>query len=141
MKTLKVLIALWITLSFSANLANAQEKENGTVSYYMPLEFNFELWCGDVFIDFIHDIYVEGHVVVHYKNGERIWMKITACETFMFNGVTYEFNGLSEIVEEDIQEVHYNVKGDDGSHYVGSVTIIEGNPTTWTFSKAMCPGN
>ena len=140
MKTLKILIALCIMLGFTTNTLNAQEKANGTVSYSMDVEVALELWCEGIYIDFIHDVYVEAHARVHYDNGDVTWMKATVHGNFLFNGVTYEINGKTTLIAEDIQEAHYELKGDDGSHYVGILTADD-NLHTFTFSKALCPGN
>jgi len=140
MKPIKFLPILCILLSFSVPVINAQEEEEGTYSFFMPVEVEFELWCGDVFIDFIDGVYAEAHFRVHYCDGSMIWMKFTTHGTFQFKGVTYEVSGKSNKLDEDIQEGHYNVKGDDGSHYVGIFTTSD-----WlhefTFSKALCVGN
>lgn len=71
-----------------------------------------------------------------------IWMKATVHGTFLFKGVTYEINGKTNVIElpDDIQEAHYNLIGNDGSHYVGIVTVND-HTHTFTFSKALCPGN
>ena len=142
MKTLKILIALCIMLGFTTNTLNAQEKANGTVSYSMDVEVALELWCEGIYIDFIHDVYVEAHARVHYNDGNVIWMKATVNGTFLFKGVTYEINGKTNVIElpDDIQEAHYNLKGNDGSHYVGIVTVND-HTHSFTFSKALCPGN
>jgi len=140
MKTLKCLTILCIILSCSVKAVNAQEEEQGTVSFFQPVEVVLELWCEGVYVDFIHDVYVEAHARVHYDNGDVTWMKATVHGNFLFNGVTYEINGKTTLIAEDIQEAHYELKGDDGSHYVGILTADD-NLHTFTFSKALCPGN
>ena len=142
MKSLKILFMLFIVIGFTTNPVKAQEKENGTVSYSMDVEVALELWCDGIYIDFINDVYVEAHARVHYNNGNVIWMKATVHGTFLFKGVTYEINGKTSVIElpNDIQEAHYNLKGNDGSHYVGNVTVND-HTHTFTFSKALCPVN
>jgi hypothetical protein len=121
-------------------VVNAQEEEKGTVSYCMPVEVELELWCDGIYIDFMHDVYAEVHLRVHYEDGNVIWTKATVHGTFLFKGVTYQINGKTNLITEDIQEAHYNLKGNDGSHYVGILTADD-HLHTFTFSKALCPGN
>lgn len=77
---------------------------------------------------------------VHYNDGNVIWMKATVHGTFLFKGVTYEIYGKTNLIDGDIQEAHYNLKRDDGSHYVGILTVSD-KTKIFTFSKALCHGN
>jgi len=145
MKTLKILFALIIFWSFSASLTNAQEMKNGTDSYYIPnVPVFLELRCGDTVIDLINlpSSNVEARMIEHWRNDVMIWAKFMVYGTVEFKGVTYEMDGLVKLTDEDFntQVAHYNVKGDDGSHYVGIFSITDGT-ATFIFSKALCPGN
>lgn len=140
MKSLKILFVLFMMLCFGTYNVNAQEKKNGTFSNYMPVEFALELWCNGSYVDFIDGFDVDAKLIVHYNDGNVIWMKATVHDTFKFKGVTYKISGKTTIIEEDIQEAHYNLKGDDGSHYVGIFTVSD-KTGEFTFSKALCPGN
>jgi len=140
MKALKFFIVLCIMLCFATFNVNAQEKKNGTVSDCISVPVVLELWCDGSFVGFINNVWADAHMRVHYNDGNKIWMKITVHSTFLFNGVNYEINGKTDIIDEDIQEAHYEIKGDDGSHYVGIVTVSD-KTGEFTFSKALCPGN
>lgn len=54
-------------------------------------------------------------------------------------GITFEITALSMFRKWPVQEAHYNLKGDDGSHYVGSLTYNNENER-FTFGKAICTG-
>ena len=139
MKILKIFAVVFIILNFSAFIVKAQEK--GTVSYKDDAEVILPLFCGDRQVDNIINNYVEAHFRVHFENGVPIWRILSLKGTVISEkGVTFEITAYSKFWSYPVQEAHYNLKGDDGSHYVGSLTY--NNVTRiFTFSKAICPGN
>ena len=137
MKILKIFAVVFIILNFSAFIVKAQEK--GTVSYKDDTEVILPLFCGDRQVDNIINNWVEAHFRVHFENGVPIWRILSLKGTVISEkGVTFEITAYSKFWDYPVQEAHYNLKGVDGSHFVGSLTYEN---RTFTFSKAICPGN
>jgi hypothetical protein len=137
MKILKIFAVGYIIFNFSVLVAKAQE--NGTVSYIDDTEVILPLFCREVQVDNISDNCVEAHFRVHFEDGVPIWRILFLKGTVISKeGVTFEITAYSKFWNYPVQEAHYNLKGNDGSHYVGSLTYENG---IFSFSKAICPGN
>lgn len=139
MKPFKFSIVLCIILSFTAAVTKAQE--NGTISYMNVAEVILPLYCGNVPVDRISDNWVEAHFRIHFEDGLIKW-RILSLKGHVQSegGITFEITALSMFRKWPVQEAHYNLKGDDGSHYVGSLTY-NNDTDKFTFGKAICTGN
>jgi hypothetical protein len=138
MKAVKIFIVISILLSCLTAIAKAQE--NKTVSLRMNAEVILQLYCEDILVDNICDTWTEAHFIYHYKDGVIIWRIITINDVAQSEGgISYEITGCSKFWEWPVQEVHYNVKGEDGSHFVGILTY-NNQTEQFTVGKALCVG-
>lgn len=116
-------------------------QENRTITFIGQAEVILPLYCGDAFVDNIEGEYADAHFRYHYENGKITWRILTLKGSVQSKeGVIFEITAYSTYRNYPIQEAHYNLKGNDGSHYVGSLTY---NILTnvFSFSKAKCVGN
>ncbi len=139
---------LLVTGLLAINHADAlnNQKDNGNKSVVTTVEWTDywqPIYCNGVMID-----YLTGTVTVHnielYKNGINIGGNSHVYGEVTSNNGTGEVFKLHENDKGDwIQGTvtwHFNLKGNMGSHYIGSMTwdLVTGEITV---HKAMCVGN
>ena len=100
----------------------------------MPLTIVVD--CGDVFDVIRGPFYF--HMTEHWdpKTGQKEWYKFVAKSEELesiFTGEVFKVNYYkrgSVIPGEWDENIHFNVKGDQGSHYIGSLTWVWGQGIT-----------
>ena len=120
---------------------NAQD--NKSISSIKPVEGAVLLYCGGDLVDLIliHFDTVDSHFIEHYTNGVRTWfIIITKMVIQSESGVNYKGSGFTKYWVYPDATVHYQINGDDGSHYIGSFSLNDETDEI-EFSKAICTGN
>ncbi len=150
MKT-KTFLFLCLSLGIGLNqlyAQNGQKESTKTYSEYFTATWSDPVFCEGVLVDWL-DLNVPVHHIAKYVKGE--WLH---CFTQGTGTAVSKNNGeiftIKEIGKQDnniqsdgswncVAHVHYNAKGNNGTHYIGEFTIycdgrVEGG-------KSVCLGN
>lgn len=138
MKT-KSLLLLILFMGFPAVQALAQGKNAKSVQYKTELGYFTPVYCGDVVVDYVEGV-VMFHIIDHYKNGEWKWEIAQAKGEAMGQyGEVFKVREVDKyyIPKFGILTWHYNLIGNKGNHYIGSLTynFITGELTV---DKTVC---
>jgi len=123
MKSKSLLLLILITC-FSITQASAQGKNTGTVQYKEVLGYFTPVYCGDVVVDNVEGS-VKFHIIDHYKNGEFKWEIAQAKgEATGMYGEIFKVKEIDKYWKPEfgILTWHYNLIGNKGNHYTGSLT-------------------
>ena len=117
--------------SGSADRAISHRFQGG---YWTPLI------CDGVEVDVLEGS-LDVHCVMHYENGNIVWMimRYTGTLTGPKTGEVFEIKeiDMSDLPKTGIITFHSNITGDKGSHIISSATI---NTDTWEliWNKSVC---
>ena len=137
MKTKTFLLLSFFIVIGLAKLSAQSIKYTGEFDYWQPV------YCNGVQIDYLMGTTIYSGMQ-HFKDGVAIY------ELYHNRGTAFSTNGSGEefvVVETDKQldfdnytAWHFNLKGDQGSHYLGTMTwdLITGNMTV---DKFVCVEN
>jgi|LGVF01.2.fsa_nt_gb hypothetical protein len=109
------------------------------------------LYCDDQVVDYLSGD-LESHWIWHVEDGKYVWLKIiwNGTLTSEFTGEIFkvkEFNKLQNIEgavywwQLESYDLHYNIKGDMGSHYIGSGYVDIENGWALVLDRVNCPPN
>jgi hypothetical protein len=125
---------LWICLIMSMSLAQliAQngQNEKGNYSEVWAFAWDGGYWqsvtCGEGQEDSLVGVSIMNHVISHYANGVNVW-NIAQVDGEAVSVVTGEKFSVHEkdqkvILEECMATWKFNLVGDKGSHYLGTMT-------------------
>ncbi len=144
MKKTILLFGLFLILS---GITNAQTKSiPNHIEGYTWMEF----YCGDQFIGsgegYMNFLYIE-----HYQNGKLVWFKAEGFHGTLTSdwGETLSWHESDKVLGPfpwdnvpgfPTHTFHYNIIGDQGSHFIGSATY-NWETGVITFDRAKCIGN
>ena len=140
MKT-KTLFLLCLLLGFGFTQLSAQ-----SVNYTMEWEYWTPIYCGGVQVDYVTGT-ATAHVVEHYTDGELVWLKMHSCgEVTSESGEVFTIHNdqTKEDMTEGICTYHFNLDGEDGTHYIGSFTwdwINDPYMENMVIEQSVCIGN
>lgn len=117
-----LLVIICLFLGAGSTILSAQS-ENRTYQGWYEFSYYTDIFCeGDVVDVLWWDVKV--HYVVHIKNGEAVWhmekLKGTATGS---TGENFKYKEKDYYLNDDIIYIQYNAKGDEGSHYIGTMLI------------------
>ncbi len=131
MKT-KVFFLICLFLGFGFTQLSAQNS-NSTGTYTLQWKFTATYWtpvyCGEQLIDELSGGEIIIHVVVHRKDGKRVWRTDQIRGEVTSAKEPYEVFEIVEIDKNDFVDNNfstvtwkYNLKGNMGNHYIGTLT-------------------
>jgi hypothetical protein len=139
-------IFLATVLLFLFSFAVLAQNKKASVEWDYQWEYWIDVECGE-FTDILSGP-VTAHVVFHHnKDGDPI--KANWHTTgIIFSQETDEVFIVNEVSKDDMQgtsvDLHFNIRGNMGSHYVGSATWDYEPDDTYsgvmTYHKFLCPG-
>lgn len=139
MKTKSLLMIACFFAGAALMSISAQTNDTKSDQYWVKTYYYTPVFCDGIWID-----RVEGeltiHVVDHYKNGKWVWQNLQInCEaTGMLSGETFKFHMTEKYSRATrISDWRYNMIGDMGSHYIGSLTYNYSNGD-FTINKTVC---
>jgi len=145
MKT-KTLILLCLFMGIGLTQLSAQKGKNGNgaISLWKVWDGYWQpVYCDGVNVDNLTGT-VTYHVVIHYKNGNMISENVHYTGVVQSSNTTEEFK-LSEVDKvDDINGIiswHFNLIGNQGTHYIGSMTwdaVNDPNFENPVIDKAIC---
>jgi hypothetical protein len=121
---------------------NANSTDTKTYQGWFMSTYYTPVYCNGQLVDYLEGGSIKVHFVVHYKDGKYKW------ETDQLKGavtsVTGEVFTISELDKYYFTDHwyvtwHFNLRGDWGTHYIGTVTYSYFTGET-TMGKAVCPG-
>lgn len=125
MKTKSILISLCLIFGIAISQSFAQDNDTRTVQGWVQSSYWSPVFCGDQLVDLLEGGVIRVHYVIHYTDGLYTW------ETDQIKGeVTSSTGEVFKITEVDKTYFtdhwyitwHYNLIGDMGSHYIGTLT-------------------
>ena len=140
MKTKNIFLIVCILAGTALLPLSAQKNDTSSdafwvqsVYYYTPVR------CDGAFVDWVEGEF-KIHVVNHYKDGVWIFqrLQISGVGTGYLSGETFKFKmkeKYSDVTGMDTW--HYNLKGDEGSHFIGSMTY-DYSTGSFTVNKTVC---
>jgi hypothetical protein len=145
MKT-KTFLLTCLFLGIGLTQLSAQNGKNGTgtITGTDVASYDQPIYRDGILIDRLIGI-VEYHYVFHLKNGEPIWAKSVDMRSEATSIYPpYEIFKVHEIDKSEWEvnciKWHFNLIGNMGSHYVGSITWNFVTNETW-IDKIVFPGN
>lgn len=137
MKT-KNFFLLCLLLGMALTQLSAQNDQNGTGSVSMRFEdmdyhpFDIPVYCDGVLVDEITDFQLDWHYVTHYQKGTQVFCRVQLFGEG-YGRISNEYFEVNEIVsQEDISWTgieHLNLKGDEGTHYIVTLSFEGFTPT------------
>jgi len=139
MKTKNMLLILCLFGGALLQPLSAQKNDNSSDAFWVESYYYTPVRCDGEFVDWVEGVFTI-HVVNHYKDGVWIFQRlmIKGIGTGYLSGETFKFNYNEKYSNvTGICTWHYNLKGDDGDHYIGSMTW-DYNTSTMTVNKTVC---
>ena len=127
MKTKSIFISLILLTGMAfTQQAVAQQKEKKTEQGWFTSEYWSPVYCDGVMIDLLEGGELRVHYVVHYKEGVK-YFEIDQLKGYVTSGITGETFKVREVDKYYFTDHwyvtwNYNLIGDMGSHYVGTLT-------------------
>lgn len=128
---------IFVTPSFAQDKANSAQQGWVEGTYWSPV------YCGDQMVDNLEGGWIRAHYVYRlFKNGDLIYKEIDQIKGEVTSDNTGEVFKIREIDKwfytgQWVFTWKYNLIGDQGSHYIGTLTI---NYSTGelTIGKTVC---
>ena len=137
MKT-KFFFLVFLFIGIGLTRLSAQNNDTKSVQYKAELGYYTPVYCGGEMVNYLQGLVIF-HIIDHASNGNLQW------EIAQAKGEATGLNGeIFELIEIDKFEPstgifvwHFNLRGDSGSHYIGSLSY---NYSTGEFivGKAIC---
>lgn len=148
MKKLSIFLVSALLLIFFSSTIFAQGKKKGDDNKTVKVEFEWTDYWQPVFCDGIQVDYLTGTVSVQWiviqKDGNPVKTNVTMHGQASSNVSSEVFKVHDkELMVPDLDGIvywHFNLKGNQGSHYIGSM-IWDSVTGAMTVEKAICPGN
>jgi hypothetical protein len=138
-----LLVCLFMGIGLTKLSAQNGKNGNGAVTGYWTWALDQPVYCNGVQID---DLLGSGtfHFINHYKDGVLIFIIGSFDGVYKSTQTDEEFKILSTNEKDIITPVwsaewHYNIKGNKGSHYIGTLYLDEN--WNYTIGKAVCVEN
>lgn len=139
MKTKSFLLIFCLFAGAALMSVSAQKNDSKSEQFWVKAYYYTPVFCDGNWIDRVEgDLII--HVVNHYKNGEWVWQNLQInCEaTGMLSGEKFKFHMTEKYSSvTGISNWRYNMKGDMGSHFIGSMTYNYSNGE-FTINKTVC---
>lgn len=139
MKTKSFLLIFCLFAGAALMPLSAQKKDTKSDQFWVETYYYTPVFCDGVWIDRVEGV-LKIHVVNHFKNGEWIWqnLQIKGEATGRFTGETFKLKMIEKYSNvTGVSTWHYNMKGDMGSHYIGSLTYNYSNGD-FVINKTVC---
>ena len=123
----KSILVLCFLIGASFTMASGQEKSNRALQGWVEGSYWSPVYCDGVMVDELSG----GHLEIHYvfktfKNGRVLAMEVDRLKGTVesVSGEIFEIREVDKYVKVDHWVVtwHYNLLGDQGSHYTGWIT-------------------
>jgi hypothetical protein len=145
MKT-KTFLLLCLIIGIAMTKVSAQSSEMGnnhSYSYTTVLFSFFPVYCNNALVETFTG-YLNYHDIAHYKNGVGEWA-ISLCEG-EFTSITNEVFRVNELDRysipiKGIHSSNINLVGNEGTHYILSITWWDSGWKNFTVDKAVCLEN
>ena len=139
MKLKSILVILCLIAGAGLTQLSAQNPEPEGNSWWIEKTFGTYVYCDGELIDWIGGV-MKAHVVDKYKDG--IWVRqiiqITGEAYSYQTNEKFKFQRVGKYYPlEDKSIFHYNLKGDEGTHYILK-HMYEFNPWSITVISAKC---
>ena len=127
MKT-RIILLVCLFISLANNTSVAQEKSNGATQGWIESAYWGPVYCDGVMVDLLEG----GEISVHYvyrlfKTGNVVYKEIDQIKGTVTSqtGEVFTIRETDKLEFTDHWEVtwHYNLKGDQGTHYIGTLTM------------------
>ena len=126
MKTKLLFISLCLILGIALNTANAQKKDKKTEQGWYTSTYWSPVFCDDILVDVLSGGEIRIHYVYHYNPGKDVWEidQIKGEVTSSLTGETFRIREVDKyyFIDNWFVTWHYNLIGDAGSHYIGTLT-------------------
>lgn len=137
----KSLLMICALLCISFTQINAQDNPNAAIQFWAQGTYWTPVFCGGEMVDNLEGGTIRVHVVYRYKNGnffkeiDQIKGEVTSDKT----GEVFQIREIDKTYKEDVWYVtwHYNLIGNQGSHYIGTITYNYSNGAI-TFDNTVC---
>jgi hypothetical protein len=149
MKT-KTLLLLCLFLAIGLTHLNAQNTKNNTGSFteYYTGSWLIPVYCNGEIVDNLQAT-MNVHHIGHFLKGDWLWCKVE-CTGEAVSELTKEVFSIKEIDKQEnniqpdgtwllVDVYHFNMRGSNGTHYIGT-QIIDWTGTITSVS-AVCPGS
>jgi hypothetical protein len=139
MKVKSILVILCLIAGVGLNQLSAQNFNPKGNSFWIEQGWGTRVYCDGIWVDFISG-YMKCHAVEQYKDGV-LQRQIVQTHGEAFSWVTGEKFKYKEITKwyplENISAWRYNLLGEDGSHYTGTIVLDMGQ-TPWIYTPGEC---
>lgn len=135
-----ILIGLCLFMGLTLSRTYGQNNGTKTVQGWIESQYWSPVFCDGVLVDVLEGGTIRLHYVAHYKDGKFQW------ETDQLKGEVTSYTGevfrIREIDKYYIDESlyltwHFNLIGDMGTHYIGSLTYSYATNSI-TINKSVC---
>jgi hypothetical protein len=138
MKTKSFLMIFCLFAGTALMSLNGQKSMNKSVSHWETADYFTYVVCDGYLVDIVTGV-VKVHAVTHFKDGEMVWeISQFKGDVVGESGEVFKMKELDkEYAETNSVTWRYHLKGNEGSHYIGTLTL---NMTTWriTVGKTVC---
>ena len=137
-----------IVTGSQSSVKSVNTKGTGTIAGDRVTDSYWPVYCNGTQIDFLVGT-ITYHDVVHFKDENLTWAHAQgfgeAVSTWIGTPETAEVFTVQEIDHKFIpgqafSTITWNIKGNKGSHYIGTV-LMDNTTYDLTSFKAVCPGN
>lgn len=126
MKTKFLFISMCLIMGIALGTTSAQEKAKKTEQGWIESTYWCPVFCDDVLVDVLSGGYIRLHYVYHSNPGKKIWEidQIKGEVTSSLTGETFRIREVDKytFVDSWFLTWHYNLIGDQGTHYIGTLT-------------------
>ena len=139
MKKNLLFLIICLFLGAGLNQLSAQNLEPSGNSFWLEQNWSTRVYCDGIWVDVIYG-YMKVHAVDIYKDGEYV-RQIVHAHGEAISWVTGEKFKYKEVGKwypnEEISTWRYNLPGEDGSHYIGTL-VIDMGVSPWQFIPGDC---
>ncbi len=124
MKTKKFLL-LCLFMVIALIQASAQNTDNKAVQGWFQSTYYTPVYCGDQLVDYLEGGVLRVHYIVKYKDGKYQWeTDQLKGEVISQTGEVFQIREIDQTYRTDHWYLtwHYNLIGDRGTHYIGTLT-------------------
>jgi hypothetical protein len=138
----KVFLFVCLFIGIACLSVNAQDKANKADQGWAEATYWGPVFCDGVMVDYLEGGTIIGHYVFRtFKNGKVLAMEIEQIkgEVTSSSGETFTIREADKYTYENnwVLTYHYNLIGDRGTHYTGTLTLDLGT-WEWTVGNTTC---